>query len=95
MVHHLGKINFNLPNNGDDWAVEINELFKKEILNHHHDALVSYDKLHPSIKLAIPTPDHYYPLLYTLALQNEKDNISIFNDKTIFGSLSMTSVKIG
>jgi 4,5-DOPA dioxygenase extradiol len=45
--------------------------------------------------LAIPTPDHYYPLLYTLGLQNGKDEISFFNDKAVGGSLTMTSVKIG
>jgi len=44
---------------------------------------------------AIPSPEHYLPLLYTLALQEEGEGISIFNDKAVAGSLTMTSVKIG
>lgn len=95
MVHHLGKINFNKPDTGEDWAIELDELFKKKILDGNHKELIAYESLHPSIKLAVPTPDHYYPLLYTLGLQNNQDHITLFNDKTIYGSLSMTSVKIG
>ncbi len=46
-------------------------------------------------KLAIPTPDHYLPLLYSIALQDANDEIQFFNDKPIAGSLTMTSVKFG
>ncbi len=95
MVHNLGRANFNLPDTGEDWAVELNEIFKKKILDGDHQALMAYEKLHASAKLAVPTPDHYYPLLYSLALQQPKDEITIFNDKAIYGSLSMTSIKIG
>jgi len=35
------------------------------------------------------------PLLYALALKDENDSISLFNDKPVMGSLTMTSVKIG
>jgi 4,5-DOPA dioxygenase extradiol len=44
--------------------------------------------------LAIPTPEHYLPLLYTLALKEENEKITLFNDKPVGGSLSMTSLKI-
>jgi len=44
---------------------------------------------------AIPTPDHYLPLIYTLGLKEKSDNISLFNDELIGGSLSMTSVFVG
>lgn len=95
MVHHLGKVDFNMPNKGEDWAIEMNELFKKNIVDGNHQALIAYEKLSTSAKLAVPTPDHYYPLLYTLGLQQPTDAIEIFNDKAIYGSLTMTSVKIG
>lgn len=52
-------------------------------------------KLHKAATLAIPTPDHYYPLLYILALQTDNDKVEFFNDKAVGGSLTMTSVKIG
>lgn len=101
MVHNLRMVH--MPNRsvddfnreyGYDWAVELNELFKKNILNGNHEPLINYEKMHAAARLAIPTPDHYYPLLYTLGLQGKGDEPSIFNDKLLAGSLSMTSVKI-
>jgi 4,5-DOPA dioxygenase extradiol len=73
----------------------MNTLFKKHISDGNHAALIDYEKLSRSAKLAIPTPDHYYPLLYTLALQEKNDQPLFFNDKVVMGSLTMTSVKIG
>ena len=98
MVHNLGKIawdKMNTPNYGFDWAIEMNDIFKKKIESNDHQALIQYEKLSSSALLAIPTPDHYYPLLYTLGLQEKDDSIQFFNDKLVAGSLTMTSVKIG
>jgi 4,5-DOPA dioxygenase extradiol len=97
MVHNLGKIdwrNINVPNHGFDWAQEINEIFKSKILKGEHKLLIQYQNFGNSAKLAIPTPDHYLPLIYALALQDKNDDIEIFNDKFVGGSLTMTSVKI-
>lgn len=105
MVHNLGMIgaapgtSFSFDNInqefGYDWALEINGIFKNMIQDRNHKALIDYSTLHKSISYAIPTPDHYYPLLYTLGMQEAKDETSIFNDKAIAGSLTMTSVKFG
>ena len=46
-------------------------------------------------RLAIPTPEHYLPLLYALALQAPGDEVALFNDRCVLGSISMTSVLIG
>lgn len=101
MVHNLGMISvpggdFSKINTeyGFDWAHEMNAIFKEKISNGDHKALIEYDKLSKSAKLAIPTPDHYYPLLYSLALQRKNETPVFFNDKAIGGSLTMTSVKI-
>lgn len=97
MVHNLGMIqlrpggDFN-SHFGFDWAVEMNELFKQKIEAHDHQALVKYESLHKAAKLAIPTTDHYFPLLYVLALQDKSDKLSFFNDHPVAGSLTMTSV---
>ena len=56
---------------------------------------MNYESLHKAAKLAIPTPDHYYPLMYILGLADKKDSISFFNDQAVGGSLTMTSVKFG
>lgn len=95
MVHNLGMMNWNKPNSGDDWAEEINQTFKTKILEGDHQALINYEKIHQSYRLAIPTPDHYFPLMYALGLKATKDGVTIFNDKAIMGSLTMTSVKFG
>ena len=47
-----------------------------------------------AIQLAIPTPDHYLPLIFALGLKGKTDKIELFNDKMVAGSLSMTSLKI-
>lgn len=96
MVHNLGMVawdKMDTPDYGYDWAIEMHELFKKKITEGDHSALINYEKLGPSARLAIPTPDHYYPLLYTLGLQEKKEEPVFFNDKLVAGSLNMTSVK--
>jgi 4,5-DOPA dioxygenase extradiol len=98
MVHNLRMAAFdkmNVPNYGFDWAVEINEKFKKHILDNDHKPLINYESLGSSAKLAIPTPDHYYPLLYILGMQEKNEQATIFNDVAVAGALTMTSVRIG
>jgi 4,5-DOPA dioxygenase extradiol len=98
MVHNLRMIAWDKvqePEFGYDWAIELNSRFKELIINGDHDPLIHYEKLGIAAQYAIPTPDHYYPLLYSLGLQNKKDEVSIFNDKAVMGSLTMTSVRIG
>ncbi|UHG92855.1 4,5-DOPA dioxygenase extradiol [Spirosoma oryzicola] len=99
MVHNLRMIA--LPPSGDfntaygyDWAIQMNDTFKELIATGDHAPLIHYDRLGPEARLAIPSPDHYLPLLYTLGLQGKQDSVSFFNDKAVAGSLTMTSVKI-
>lgn len=95
MVHNLGRVNWQSPQAGYDWAVEADQKFKQLINSGDHLALANYESLGQAVKLSVPTPEHYLPLLYTLALQEKNETVSYFNDKTIMGSISMTSLKIG
>lgn len=98
MVHNLGMLawdKINEENYGFDWAIEANEMFKKHILDRNFEPLFDYSKLGKSMQLSIPTPDHFYPLIYSLGLVKEKEELTIFNDYSMAGSLSMTSLKIG
>jgi len=97
MVHNLRLAAWHRLNDpfGYDWALNINERFKAMILDGDHKALINYRTLGADVQLAIPTPEHYLPLIYTLGLKGSKDDITFFNDKTVGGSLSMTSVKFG
>lgn len=98
MVHNLRMVawdKLNEPEFGYDWAHEINQIFKEKIVAGDAQSLIHYERLGSAAQLAIPTPDHYYPLLYTLGLQDKTDAIDFFNDKAVGGSLTMTSVRIG
>lgn len=98
MVHNLRMIawdKMNIDNYGYDWALQMNDTFKNLIGDANHKPLVNYEGFGKEGKLAIPTPEHYLPLLYILALQGDKDKAEFFNDKAVAGSLTMTSVKIG
>jgi 4,5-DOPA dioxygenase extradiol len=98
MVHNLRMVawdKMNEPNFGFDWAIEMNNLFKQKITEADHRPLLKYESLHKAALLAIPTPDHYFPLMYTLGLQQGKEEIKFFNDALVAGSLTMTSVRIG
>lgn len=98
MVHNLGMIAWDKmkePEYGYDWAIQLNEQFKNLISNGDHQTLIKYEALGKEARLAIPTPEHYLPLMYTLGLKGEKDAVSFFNDKAVAGSLTMTSVKLG
>lgn len=98
MVHNLRMMawdKMNEPEYGYDWALKMNETFKNLISDGDFDHLINYKSLGAEATLAIPTPEHYLPLMYTLGLKANKDNVSFFNDKAVAGSLTMTSVKVG
>lgn len=95
MVHNLRKINWQTPKDGYDWAKEANEGFKSMILNENLNALTHIENQGSAYQLSIPTPEHYLPLLYILGLKSKDEEVSFFNDSTVMGSISMTSVKIG
>jgi len=98
MVHNLGLVAWEMldePEYGYDWALEANNQMKEFILSGDHQSLINYQSHGKAFKLSIPTPEHYIPLLYALALKEDNDEITLFNDKIVAGSLSMTSLKIG
>jgi 4,5-DOPA dioxygenase extradiol len=94
IVHNLGLVNWK-DDKTFDWAIEANETVKKLVLAHDYKSLINYKSLGLSMNLAVPTPEHYLPLIYTLALKKENENITFFNDKTVMGSIAMTCLKIG
>ena len=99
MVHNLRRVvlvtgslsDFNHPF-GLDWALEARALLKSLIDQDRHAELANYAALGPSVQLAVPTPEHYLPLLYALALKRPDDTLSYFNDEAVAGSLTMTSL---
>jgi 4,5-DOPA dioxygenase extradiol len=97
IVHNLGKVEWKRLNEtfGYDWAIEANDKMKKFILDGSHKELINFRSQGKAFDLAIPTPEHYLPLLYSLALQDKNEEVKLFNDKAVAGALTMTSLKIG
>ena len=97
IVHNLRLVdypNFDKDNYGYDWAIEAREVVNNYLLDGNFKPLLEYEKQSKALRLAIPTPEHFLPLIYTLGLKDKKDKLHLFNDKLVAGSLSMTSVKM-
>ncbi|MFA6199851.1 MAG: 4,5-DOPA dioxygenase extradiol [Bacteroidales bacterium] len=97
IIHNLRLVdygNFDKDNYGYDWAIEAKETINGFLLEGNYEPIINYEKQSKSIQLAIPSPDHYLPLIYILALQQKGEKITLFNDKLVGGSLSMTSLII-
>ncbi|HXK37999.1 MAG TPA: 4,5-DOPA dioxygenase extradiol [Candidatus Paceibacterota bacterium] len=98
LVHNLGLIdfqNYEKEDYGFDWAKEARETLNNLLLSGGIESLVQFEKLSDAVQLAIPTPEHYLPLLYVLGMKDAKERIELFNDVLVAGSLSMTGLKIG
>jgi len=98
LVHNLQKVAWDKLNQSGfafDWATEASEKMKRYMLDGDHQKLIDYSSQGKAFELAIPTPEHFLPLLYILALQEKNERLTIFNDKAVAGSLTMTSVKVG
>lgn len=97
IVHNLGMIAWDKMNENFafDWATEANENVKKFIQTEDYACLISFPNSGKASRLAIPTNDHYLPLLYAMAVREKSEKIEFFNDKAQAGSLTMTSVRIG
>jgi 4,5-DOPA dioxygenase extradiol len=93
IVHNLRAIQFDGA--AFDWAVEFDETIKNLILDGNHRDIVHYEQFGSAARLAIPTNEHYLPLLYVLGLQEEAEQLHFFTDTVSHGSLSMRSVWIG
>jgi 4,5-DOPA dioxygenase extradiol len=97
IVHNLRLVDFqnmDKENYGYDWALEARDTINGYLLHGDYQPLLDFDRQGKAFDLAIPTPDHYLPLLYILGLQQKGETLSLFNDKMVAGSLSMTSIKI-
>lgn len=96
-VHNLGLAAWDkmaTPGYAFDWATQANDFIKKAILDGNHQSLVNFDKQGRELQLAVPTPEHYLPMIYTLALQEKDETPTLFNDAIVAGSLNMLSIKI-
>jgi len=93
IVHNLRTLDFRNPA-PPPWVPRIDTAVRHAITEHRHDALIDWRNLDREISLAVPTPEHYLPLLYVLGAQREEDRVELFNEE-YFSTISMTSVRVG
>lgn len=93
IVHNLRLYDFRDPT-PVGWALEFNETVKDLITARKHQPLIDYESLLPHTRLAIPTREHYLPLLTVLALQRDEEPLRFFNDR-VQSAISMTSLQLG
>jgi len=95
IVHNLSRLAWEPNATPYDWAEEFDQQSKKLIIEENHRSLIEYEKLGPAAKLAIPTPDHYWPLIYVLGLQKKNESVSFPIEGIALGSVGMRTVLIG
>jgi 4,5-DOPA dioxygenase extradiol len=92
IVHNLRLMAW--QDEGYDWAIEFDETIRKLILSGDHDSIIRFENLGQAARLAVPTNEHYLPLLYVLALQDKQDQVRFFTDRVTLGAISMRSLWI-
>lgn len=95
IVHNLGRLNWDQPEGGFDWAEEFDNFSAAKISSGDVQPLVNFEKLGTAAKLSIPTTDHYLPLLYILGLQQKSETATFPVSGLQMGGISMRSVWIG
>lgn len=92
VVHNLMRMNtIAKPHT---WARAFDEFVKTSLENREDKKLIQYEH-DPSAQLAHPTNDHFLPLLYVLGAADKNEKPSFFNEKIVYGSISMRGVAFG
>lgn len=94
VVHNLRRIDFADEDAVFDWAGEFDAWIKDRLLARDLEAL-SAPHAAPSGRLAVPTTDHYDPMLTVLGAADEKDRLSFEYEGIQNGSISMRSFSLG
>ena len=90
VVHNLGLVRWGAEG-GMDWAEEFDGCIRRNVEARAFEKAVAFREAGPSARLAVPTPDHFAPLLTALgAADADADEITVFNAACVYGSLSMT-----
>ncbi|HOS82600.1 MAG TPA: 4,5-DOPA dioxygenase extradiol [Methanolinea sp.] len=95
MVHNLRLIDFEIDATPVGWALEADERIKSHLVAGEHQHLIEYRSMGEAVTLGIPTLDHYLPMIYSLALQDEGESIRFFYEGFQNGSISMRGFQIG
>jgi 4,5-DOPA dioxygenase extradiol len=96
IVHNLSLIDFgNVEAVPFEWSVEFDEQVKANLLSRNHQDLVNLGNMGKSAELAVPTLDHYLPMIYVIALQERKEEITFTHEGFQHKSISMRCFQVG
>jgi 4,5-DOPA dioxygenase extradiol len=96
IVHNLGMLDYeNIGAPAFGWAEEFDEKVKDRLLVGDHEALIHFESLAPSSSDAVPTLDHYLPIIYIVSLQKNNEPVMFFHEGFQYGSVSMRCFQIG
>lgn len=93
VVHNLRRIEWNRPDAGADWARRYDDSIVRQMTEAPADILATAE--HPDFAMAVPTPDHFIPLLYTAGLAATDTGARALLRGYAMGSLSMTCYGVG
>ncbi|MBU3538545.1 4,5-DOPA dioxygenase extradiol [Polynucleobacter sp. UK-Gri1-W3] len=94
VVHNLRTIHWQEGAEPYPWAIKFNDFFVSEMCANHHDSLIDWEGYGDVAHLAIPTAEHYWPALYTLALQEEGEQVKVYADGIEMSSIGMLGFSI-
>ena len=95
IVHNLREIDYNLEGKPFEWAVDMDERVKRNLLKRNHEDLIHYLNMGRNASLGVPSLDHYLPMIYTLALQEAGEPLRFTYEGFQNGSVSMRCFQIG
>lgn len=94
IVHNLGVIDFSPDAEPFDWALEFDTRIAMLLDKADHQGVIDYAALGDAARNAAPTPEHFLPLIYTIALQEPGERATFPVEGVVFGSISMRGVLI-
>jgi 4,5-DOPA dioxygenase extradiol len=95
IVHNLGIIDFDIGAKPFEWAAKFDEQVKQCLISGNHKALINYLKLGKEANYAVPTQDHYLPMIYSIGLQRKGERLKFIHEGFQNGSVSMRAFQIG
>jgi 4,5-DOPA dioxygenase extradiol len=96
IVHNLGLLDFeDIDAKPFNWSVEFDEEVKANLPSSNHRDLVHYPNMGRTSSLAVPTLDHYLPMIYAIALQEKNEPLTFIHEGFQYGSISMRCFQIG
>jgi 4,5-DOPA dioxygenase extradiol len=93
VVHNLSRMNWSASAPPEPWARRFDAWVAARLSDHDHDALKHFTSQGDDARLSVPTPEHYLPLLYCLAVEDASDAVDFPVETTALATISMRSVR--